>query len=81
MVSEDIYQYLSSITIPEGDEALIAKSIREYLSYLDIYNKREAYASFANLFQQDKYERAVSFMMQHCSDVAIKLMSYSSKLR
>lgn len=81
VVSEDIYQYLSSLTIPEGDEAVIAKSIREYLSYLDIYNKREAYASFANLFQQDKYERAVSFMMQHCSDVAIKLMSYSSKLR
>lgn len=81
IISEDIYQYLSVSNFDGTEKNIIASNIRKYLAYFDHNNKKEAMASFANLFQQAKYEKAVEFIMQNCSDIAMKLLSYTAKIR
>lgn len=81
LITEDIYQYLSVTSFNESQKQIVATNLRKYLSYLQRQNKKEAYASFANLFQQTKYEPAVDFIMENCLDVAQALMIYTAKLR
>lgn len=81
IISEDIYQYLSVTSFNTQQKQVVANNLRKYLSYLKSQNKKEAYASFANLFQQSKYEKAVEFIMQNCTDIARGLFQYTANLR
>jgi len=81
IISEDIYQYLCVTSFDNAEKKIIGINLRKYLSYLQMNNKKEAYASFANLFQQPRYEKAVEFIMQNCSDIAMDLFSYTAKIR
>lgn len=81
IISEDIYQYLSVTSFDASQKNIVANNLRKYLTYLKSQNKKEAYASFANLFQQSKYESAVEFIMQNCTDVARGLFQYTTNLR
>ena len=81
VISEDIFQYLS-VTELKGTEGItVGSNITKYIEYLESQGKKEALASFSNLFQQDRYEKAADFIMQNCSKVARKLFSYTAGIR
>lgn len=81
VISEDIFQYIS-VTSLSGQEAdVVGANINNYVEYLENQGKKEALASFANLFQQDRYETAADFIMQQCSKVARKLFNYTAGIR
>ena len=81
IISEDIYQYLAVTSFADAEKKTVSSNLRKYLTYLENNEKKEAIASFANLFQQGRYEKAVEFIMQNCSDIAMKLMTYTAKIR
>lgn len=81
VINEDIFQYLQVSQFNEAESTTIAQNISKYIEFLEINNKRESIASFANLFSQDKYEDAQSFIFRHCQKIARKLFQYTSDIR
>lgn len=81
IISEDIYQYLTVTSFAAAEGTAVAGNVRKYVKFLEDSGRRESLASFANMFQQIKYEQAAEFMVRNCPDVAMKLLSYTSRIR
>ena len=81
VINEDMMQYLTVTKLENEKAQTVASSIVKYIDFLEYQGKREAMASFAHLFQQDQYEKAVEFIMKNCPKVARKLFSYTASIR
>ena len=81
MLNEDIFQYIESSTFDDNESQIIASNTAKYIDYLETQNKNEVVASFANYFQQDKYEKSQTFFMKYSPGIARKLFTYTAKLR
>lgn len=81
VINEDIFQYLQVTEFSHGEIDTIAGNIERYIQYLSSQQKNETLASFANLFQQDRYEKASNFIMGNCPKVARKLFKYTADIR
>lgn len=81
IINEDIFQYLEVTKFDSVKAKTIAQNISRYISFLESENKNEVLASLANLFQQDRYDDAIEFIMGNCPKVARKLFNYTANIR
>ena len=81
MLNEDIFQYIETKTFDDAEARTIASNATKYLDYLEAQSKNEVVASFANYFQQGKYEKSQIYFMQFSPVIAKKLFTYTAKIR
>lgn len=81
VINEDIFQYIEVNSFNDNEAKTIASNITKYVDYLQSENKKEVLASFANFFQQDRYEKCQEFFMKNCPKVARTLFTYTASIR
>ena len=75
VVNDSIYRYLEVETVAKEDKARFSKNLEAYFDWLT-KGKKEAAAHFANLYVQQTYPNAVSFIAGECSMLTMSLIIY-----
>ncbi|MDO4770323.1 AAA family ATPase [Porphyromonas sp.] len=81
VINEDIFKHIHITYLDDATEDIIAPNLSKYIAYIESEKKNEVLASFAHLFQQDKYEQTQEFIMRKCPQIAQKLFSYTANIR
>jgi len=75
VVNDGVYRFLEVEKIPEKDREKAQKNIQAYFDFLT-KKKKEGAAHFANLYVQQTYPNAVSFMARNCSLLVMSMIVY-----
>lgn len=75
VVNDGIYRFLEVEKVSDKDKETVKKNIDAYFDYLAKY-KKEAAAHFANLYVQQTYPNAVSFIARECQMLTMALIIY-----
>ena len=80
VVNEGIYRHLEVEKVQDKDIQLYADNLMSYFEYLT-KNHREAAAHFANLYLQQTYQEAISFMATKAPMLVMVLVRYVKGLK
>lgn len=81
VLNEDIFKYIHTTYLDDDAEDVIATNLMSYLEYIEREAKNEVLASFAHLFQQDRYEETQDFIIRKCPCIAQTILSYTASIR
>lgn len=81
ILNEDILIYLSSLEIDTDNADILGSNLMKYIYFLLNKHKNEVLASFSNLLQQTRYDKASDFIMENCKEVIKIAMRYTSNIR
>ena len=75
VVNEGIYRHLEVEKVREKDVKAYAENLMSYFEYLT-KNRKEAAAHFANIYVQQTYQDAISFIATKCPMLVMMLVTY-----
>ena len=75
VVNEGIYRHLEVEKVREKDVKVYANNLMSYFEYLT-KNRKEAAAHFANIYVQQTYHDAISFIATKCPMLVMMLVTY-----
>jgi hypothetical protein len=79
-VNEGIFRHLEVEKVNEKDAAVYAENMMAYFQFL-ISKKKEASAHFASLYVKPIYPKAVNFIVRHCPQLVMLMLSYVNGLK
>jgi hypothetical protein len=75
VVNEGIYRHLEVEKVRDKDVKVYANNLMSYFEYLT-KNRKEAAAHFANIYVQQTYQDAISFIATKCPMLVMMLVTY-----
>ncbi|MBP5676413.1 MAG: AAA family ATPase [Bacteroidales bacterium] len=80
MVNEGIFRLLEVEKIPEDEKPTVKKNLEAYFDWL-VKGKKESAAHFANLYVQQTYPHAVSFIARECQVLTMTMVVYVKSIK
>ena len=75
VVNEGIFRHLEVEKVQEKDVKVYTENLMSYFEYLT-KNRREGAAHFANIYAQQTYQEAISFIATKCPMLVMMVVSY-----
>lgn len=79
-INDSIFRYLETTKVTEKQKPAVKANIVAYFELLENTKKKEAIAHFATYFEQTNYPAAITFIMQHASELYMKIMDFISSI-
>ena len=80
VVNEGIYRHLEVEKVQEKDVKTYTDNLMSYFEYLT-KKRKEAAAHFANLYHQETYQEAMSFIARKCPMLVMMIVSYINRIK
>ena len=80
VVNEGIFRHLEVEKVQDNEVKLYSENLMSYFEYLT-KNRKEAAAHFANLYVQQTYQHAITFVATKCPMLAMMLVSYVKSIK
>ena len=79
-MNEGIFRHLEVEKVQDKEVKVYAENLMSYFEYLTKHRK-EAAAHFANLYVQQTYQHAITFVATKCPMLAMMLVTYVKSIK